>query len=173
MDNNFLLIIVLIAVLYILFKNNVSNENFGAVYDGDILLERSPPFFVYNKEDCNPDIYDIEEYISNDDEGNPILDENGAVSIIGYMCSIKSDVCPYVTKYIDGQSGGVEKYICNDKQHYRRLPTNKVKPGRNDLCRNVNKKWINVEETYNKKLNTWEPVGRTKSQCVTTLNLKK
>lgn len=166
MDNNFLLIIVLIGVLYMLFKNNKSNEDFSVVYDGGLLLTPSPPFFVNNKEDCNPEIYDIEEYIMKDDNGNPVLDENGTVSASGFVCSIKSDKCPYVTKYN-------KELICNDNKHYYKVPAKKQKLNRDDLCKSINKKYINVEQIYNKNTNTWEPVGKTKVHCVTTLNIKK
>jgi hypothetical protein len=166
MDNNFLLIIVLICVLYMLCKNIIFNENFSVVYDGDSLLTPSPPFFVNNKEDCNPDIYNIEEYIMKDDNGNPILDEEGAVSVSGYVCSIKDDKCPYVTKYNN-------QLVCNDAKHYFKVPPNKQKLNRDDLCKSINKKYINIEQRYNIKKQTWEPVGKTKAFCVTTLNLKK
>jgi hypothetical protein len=166
MDNNFLLIIILIGFLYILFRNKISNENFAVVYDGDNMLAPISPKFVNSKEECNPEIYDIEEYLMKDDDGNPILDENGAASVSGYLCSMKNDKCPYVTKYNN-------TLVCNDNKHYFMVPPKKQKKNRDDLCKSINKNYINIEQRYNSVKKIWEPVGKTKAYCVTTLNLKK
>ena len=166
MDNNFLLIILLIVFLYFLFEYNKSNETFSVVYDGNTLVSPTPPFFVNNKEDCNPEVYDIEEYIMKDDNGEPVLDENGSASVSGYVCSIKPEKCPYVTNYKNA-------LVCNDSKHYFMVPPKKQKKDRTDLCKSINKNAINIEQRFNVKKQIWEPVGKTKAYCVTTLNLKK
>ena len=158
MDNNFLLIILMIVFLYFLFKYNKSNETFSVVYDGDVLVSPTDPFFVNNKEECNPDVYDTEPYIEKDD--------NGDVSLSGYLCLLKPEKCPYVTKYKNA-------LVCNDSKHYFMVPPRKIKKDRGDLCKSINKNYINVEQRYNVSKQTWEPVGKTKAYCVTTMNIKK
>ena len=158
MDNNFLLIILMIVFLYFLFKYNKSNETFSVVYDGDVLVSPTDPVFVNNKEECNPDVYDTEPYIEKDD--------NDDVSLSGYLCLLKPEKCPYVTKYKNA-------LVCNDSKHYFMVPPRKIKKDRSDLCKSINKNYINVEQRYNVSKQTWEPVGKTKAYCVTTMNLKK
>ena len=123
-----------------------------------IYIDRYGPFFVNNQEDCNSDIYDVEEYT--------ITDENGEATSSGYVCSIKPDKCPYVTNYN-------KTLVCNDNRHYFVVPPKKQKKNRDDLCKSINKNYINVEQRYNSSKQTWEPVGKTKAYCVTTLGLKK
>jgi hypothetical protein len=177
--DNFLLIILLIILLYVLFKNKISNENFTVVYDGEELVEPTPPFFVNNLEDCNPDIYDIEEYILTDENGNPILDENESVSVSGYVCSIKQDICPYTVKhkkkYIDenGKEIKVDRLICAGSKNYIKVPPKLQKKNRDDMCKKINKNYVNVEQVFSKKNQIWEDVGKTKIHCIKNLELKK